>query len=100
MSQKIECESFCLLLLSILPPPPPVVFQVYDTDRDGAISKSDLHHILHAMVGLHIPPEQVSSSQHMTINSFVSSTAQLHCETHVEGGRQGRGQSDISPGID
>ena len=37
----------------------PVVFQVYDTDRDGAISQEDLKHILHIMVGLHIPPEQV-----------------------------------------
>ena len=65
--KKIECESFPWT--PPLPPPPhplspplslsSVVFQVYDTDRDGAISKDDLKHILHTMVGLHIPPEQV-----------------------------------------
>lgn len=37
------------------------VFQVYDTDRDGVISQNDLHHILHAMVGLHIPSEHLNS---------------------------------------
>ncbi len=38
-----------------------VVFKVYDTDRDGKISKEDLQHVLSAMVGLHIPKEQLNS---------------------------------------
>ncbi|XP_064403797.1 calcineurin B homologous protein 1-like isoform X2 [Halichondria panicea] len=37
------------------------VFKVYDTDRDGKISKEDLQHVLSAMVGLHIPKDQLNS---------------------------------------
>lgn len=43
------------------------VFKVYDTDRDGLISKDDLKHVLSAMVGLHIPKEQLNSIVRRTI---------------------------------
>lgn len=69
-----------------------VVFQVYDTDRDGAISQADLRHILHIMVGLHIPTEQVHGRQcvHMYRRwSYTLSppTAQLYCAEDNERGR-------------
>lgn len=37
------------------------IFKIYDTDRDGKISKDDLGHVLKAMVGLHISNEELTS---------------------------------------